>query len=89
MPGPGRPTIPMTAGLIRPAGGSRILDPFGQTLAEAGVDETLLVADLDYEAVKRARYRLPTLRDSNLDLIRRELNRLSAQVGVPPESRRL
>lgn len=70
-------------------GGSRILDPFGQTLAEAGAGETLLVADLDYEAVKRARYRLPTLRDSNLDLIRRELDRLSAQVGVPPESRRL
>ena len=70
-------------------GGSRIVDPFGQTLAEAGEGEDLLVADLDYEAVKRARYRLPTLRDSNLDLIRRELDRLSAQVGVPPESRPL
>jgi hypothetical protein len=47
----------------------------------------LLVADLDYEQVKRARYLLPTLRDSNLDLIRRELERQKDIVGVPPESR--
>ncbi|WP_119165895.1 nitrilase-related carbon-nitrogen hydrolase [Algihabitans albus] len=68
-------------------GGSRIVDPFGQTLAAAQEGEDLLIADLDYEAVKRARYRLPTLRDSNLDLVLRELNRLSWQIGIPEESR--
>lgn len=70
-------------------GGSRIVDPFGRTLSVASDGETLLVADLDYEAVKLARYRLPTLRDSNLDLVLRELNRLSWQIGIPPESRRV
>ncbi len=70
-------------------GGSRIVDPFARPLAVAGDGEDLLVADLDYEAVKRARYRLPTLRDSNLDLVLRELNRLSWQIGIPAESRRL
>lgn len=70
-------------------GGSRILDPEAKTLTVAGAGEELLVAELDYEAVKRARYRLPTLRDSNLDLVLRELNRLSWQIGIPAESRRL
>ncbi|MBB3064410.1 nitrilase-related carbon-nitrogen hydrolase [Limibacillus halophilus] len=68
-------------------GGSRILDAYGEAVAEAGDGEELLVADLDYEQVKRARYLLPTLRDSNLDLIRRELERQKDIVGVPPESR--
>ena len=44
---------------------------------------------LDYEDVKRARYQLPTVRDSNLDLIQREVNRLSWSVGIPPESRKV
>lgn len=69
-------------------GGSRILDAFGETLAEAGEAEDLIVADLDYQAVKRARYLLPTLRDSNFDLILRELQRQSSKIGIPPESRR-
>jgi predicted amidohydrolase len=70
-------------------GGSRIVDPFGRTLGVAGGEEELLVAELDYAALKQARYRLPTLRDSNLDLVVRELNRLSWQIGIPPESRRV
>lgn len=70
-------------------GGSRILDPFGNCLAQAGEAEELIFAELDFQAVLTARYHLPTLRDSNLDLIYRELGRLTWQVGVPPESRRL
>lgn len=68
-------------------GGSRILDPYGNCLAQAGDAEELLFAELDFQAVLTARYHLPTLRDSNLDLIYRELGRLTWQVGVPPESR--
>ena len=49
----------------------------------------LIFAELDFQAVLTARYHLPTLRDSNLDLIHRELGRLTWQVGVPPESRRV
>jgi len=70
-------------------GGSRILDAFGQTLAEAGTGEKLITATIDYEQVKQARYQLPTVRDSNLDLIHREVGRLSLQIGIPPESRKI
>ncbi len=59
-------------------GGSRILDAFGHTLAAAdGANEQLVVAELDYAVLRRARYLLPTVRDSNLELIGREIDRLS------------
>ncbi|MCA9068948.1 MAG: hypothetical protein KDA84_08500 [Planctomycetaceae bacterium] len=64
-------------------GGSRIVDPYGKTLAQAGDGEELIIADLDYNTVRDARFRLPTVRDSNLDLIQREIGRLSRNVGVP------
>ncbi|MEZ5668328.1 MAG: nitrilase-related carbon-nitrogen hydrolase [Alphaproteobacteria bacterium] len=64
-------------------GGSRILDPFGQTLAEAGPDEALITADLDYDALRRARQQLPTVRDSNIALVHRETERLIGKLGVP------
>lgn len=70
-------------------GGSRVHDPYGNCLAQAGDGEELIFAELDFQTVLTARYHLPTLRDSNLDLIYRELGRLTWQVGVPPESRRL
>lgn len=57
-------------------GGSRILDPFGQPLARAGDGEELVRAELQFESVRRARYLLPTLRDSNLPLVQREVERL-------------
>lgn len=76
-------------GGLRFWGGSRILGPFGTVLAQAGDGEELAVANLSYGAVKRARYQLPTVRDSNLDLIHREIARLSRQVGIPPESRKI
>jgi len=70
-------------------GGSRILDPHGQVLAQAdGDEEVLLTAELDYDAVRRARFALPTVRDSNLDLIHREVDRLVNRVGVPVGIRR-
>ncbi len=58
-------------------GGSRILDPFGQTLAvAAGAEEALVHARVDFAAVRRARYRLPTVRDANLPLVQREIDRI-------------
>ena len=70
-------------------GGSRIFDAFGNILAEAGEDEeSLLIADLTYQDVRRARYELPTVRDSNLALIQREINRLEGLVGVPEKFRK-
>lgn len=70
-------------------GGSRILDPFGRELARAGDREEMLIADLSYEQVREARYRLPTVRDSNLALIVREIQRLADIVGVPESIRKL
>ncbi|MCP3856155.1 MAG: nitrilase [Actinomycetia bacterium] len=64
-------------------GGSRILDPLGHELAVAGPGEELIVAELDYDEVRRARQMLPTVRDSNISLVHRETDRLITQLGVP------
>jgi predicted amidohydrolase len=44
-------------------GGSRIADPVGRVVAEAGQAETVIEADLSRDAVVAARARLPYLRD--------------------------
>ena len=63
-------------------GGSRILDPFGRTLAAAkGAREELVSAVLDYELVRRARYLLPTVRDANPGLLARELGRATQDLN--------
>ncbi len=65
-------------------GGSRIVDPYGTVLAEADdQSECLLQGTLHYDDIRRARFRLPTVRDSNLNLVRREIERLATQTGVP------
>ncbi len=63
-------------------GQSRIVDPHGNTLAVAGNEECLISADLDYEIVRRTRFQLPTVRDSNLDLIHREIERMANRIGI-------
>lgn len=71
-------------------GGSRIFDAYGNILAAAESDEEcLLVADLSYDDVCRARFELPTVRDSNLGLIQREIDRLTSRLGVPEKFRDL
>lgn len=65
-------------------GGSCIVDGFGQIVAQADREaETLVTAELDYDTVRRARYLLPTVRDSNLALVLRETQRLEGIIGVP------
>ena len=64
-------------------GGSRILDPFGSELARAGDGEDILTATIDFEDVRRARFLLPTVRDSDLSLVLRETQRLADTLGVP------
>ena len=71
-------------------GGSCILDPFGHVLAQAdGENESLISATLNYQDLRRARYLLPTVRDSNLDLVLRESERLYQIIGVPDSVRDL
>ncbi|HEX7390849.1 MAG TPA: nitrilase-related carbon-nitrogen hydrolase [Acidiphilium sp.] len=63
-------------------GGSRIVDPFGSPLAIAtGMTEQLVTAELDYDVLRKARYLLPTVRDSNRALVHREIDRLHAREG--------
>ncbi|MEX5727881.1 N-carbamoylputrescine amidase [Rhodovulum iodosum] len=64
-------------------GGSRILDAFGQPLAVAGDGPELITAELDYGQLRQARAMLPTVRDSNLALVAREMTRLTDTLGVP------
>ncbi len=62
-------------------GGSRIVDAFGRTIASAkGNGEELVRATLDFDDVRRARYLLPTVRDANLSLIHREIERIENKV---------
>lgn len=70
-------------------GGSRIIDPFGEVLADAGEEETLIAAELDFEAVRTARVQLPTVRDSNFGLVLREMKRLDDVLGIPQITGRL
>lgn len=67
-------------------GGSRICDPFGTTLAAAdGMAEQLVTAELDYDVLRKSRYLLPTVRDSNIALVHREIERIHTKIGRPEE----
>lgn len=58
-------------------GGSAIFDPLGQVVAEGELfGDQLLVAELDLAHVRRARFQMPLLRDEDLDLTIRELQRI-------------
>jgi predicted amidohydrolase len=45
------------------AGGTRLIDPMGKILADAGENETLLVGEVDADWLARCRQRFPVLRD--------------------------
>ena len=47
-------------------GGSLVVEPWGDVLAEAGRDEEVLVVDLDRGLVERTRSRFPVLADRRL-----------------------
>jgi predicted amidohydrolase len=61
-------------------GGSHVVDPHGDVVAEAPrFEEALLFAELDLGAVESRRRELPLLGDLRPDLLRRELDRLSGR----------
>ncbi|MEU4681623.1 carbon-nitrogen family hydrolase [Streptomyces xinghaiensis] len=57
-----------THGGVEQAGHSRIIDPWGEVIAEAGEDEEILTADLDLSRVAKTRTDFPVLRDRVLGL---------------------
>ncbi len=72
-------------------GGSTALGPNGRVLSSGPLlEEMLAVAEVNLDDLRRARLRLPTLRDERLHLVRDELARIHARrqlVGgtTPPE----
>ena len=60
-------------------GGSRIMDAFGNCLAEAGRDEALISASVSLADTRSARFQLPTIRDADsrliLDLLQQRIGR--------------
>jgi predicted amidohydrolase len=56
-------------------GGSRVLDAFGRELARAGEHPELVVATLALDDGRRARERLPTMRDADPEAVAAELQR--------------
>jgi predicted amidohydrolase len=61
-------------------GGSCVLAPGGQMIAAAPqFDEALTVTEVDIDALRRARLKLPTLRDEQRELVRHELGRVAKQ----------
>lgn len=58
-------------------GGSTIYDPEGNLLGQgAYYEEAIVTANLDLNDIRRARIRLPLLRDERVGLTRRELSRI-------------
>ncbi len=63
-------------------GGSHILDPWGNTVAEAPrYDEAVLSADIDLSAVRDRRRQVPFLKETRLGHLVREFNWLLSEVG--------
>jgi len=61
-------------------GGSLAVGPNGSLQATGPLlDEALVVADVDPDALRRARLRLPILRDERVELVQRELNRIQSE----------
>jgi NAD+ synthase (glutamine-hydrolysing) len=59
-------------------GGSCVLGPDGSPVAAAPLfDEALLIAEIDTDALRRARLTLPTLRDEQSEMVRHELGRVA------------
>jgi NAD+ synthase (glutamine-hydrolysing) len=61
-------------------GGSCVIAPDGATVVAAPhFEDAFVVAEIDTDALRRARFSLPTLRDENRELVRHELGRISKQ----------
>lgn len=63
-------------------GGSQVIDPAGEVVAEAPMwDESLTVAEIDLPAARRRRRSVPLVAEARLGLVAREVNRLIADGG--------
>ncbi len=63
-------------------GGSHVVDPWGEIICEAPIDQAAVItAELDLDAVRRRRREMPLVKEARLALLAREIERLSAEGG--------
>ncbi|MDQ3709280.1 MAG: amidohydrolase [Actinomycetota bacterium] len=62
-------------------GGSHVVDPWGQVIAEAEGGETVLLTEIDLARVRRRRREVPLVREARLALLAREIHRLVDEGG--------
>jgi predicted amidohydrolase len=70
-----------TEGQLRFWGGSHVVNPWGEVIAEAGDGEELVSVDIDFGDVRRRRRDIPLVREARLGLLRREIDRLLDEGG--------
>ncbi|MEJ7744088.1 MAG: nitrilase-related carbon-nitrogen hydrolase [Nocardioidaceae bacterium] len=69
-------------GTLRFWGGSHVIDPWGNIVAEAPHgEEHLLTVDIDLAEVRRRRRQVPLVKEARLGLIQREIGRLLDEGG--------
>jgi predicted amidohydrolase len=68
-------------------GGSMVVDPFGRAVATLpALEESIVTVELEAELLRRARTAYPLLRDEDLELVRRELERIRrARFDLPAD----
>lgn len=63
-------------------GGSHVVDPLGNVVAEAAEhEEAVVIADIDLNNVRRRRRKVPLVKEARLALLGRELSRLADEGG--------
>lgn len=63
-------------------GGSHVVDPWGEVVAEAAVgEEAVLTVEIDLDRVRERRRQVPLVKEARLGLLQRELDRLVAEGG--------
>ena len=60
--------VGMQAGDVELAGHSRVVDPWGQVLAEAGADESITMVQVDPSVVDQVRDEFPVLLDRRIGI---------------------
>ena len=61
-------------------GGSGILDPFGRAVCKAEYyEEDFVAGEVSHEVARRKRTQAPLMRDENVDLTIRELERIRGE----------
>jgi len=69
-------------GSLRFWGGSHVIDPWGNVVAEAGQQaEQVLTVDVDLAEVRRRRRQVPLVKEARLALLQREVSRLLEEGG--------